>query len=75
MTGGGLAAWLFAASAVVYQVGVIFVTGGVNVPLNNALAKDNDRRAFEPRWVRWNTVRTLSAIVAFALAIAALLVA
>ena len=75
VTGGGLGAWLYAAAAVVYQVGVIFVTGGVNVPLNNALAKDSDRRAFEARWVRWNTVRTLSAIVAFAVAIAALLVA
>ena len=75
VTGAILPAWLFAAAAVVYQVGVIFVTGGVNVPLNNALANDNDRRAFEPRWVRWNSVRTLSAIVAFALAIAALLVA
>lgn len=74
VTGAILPGWLFAAAAVVYQVGVIFVTGGVNVPLNNALAKDNDRRAFEPRWVRWNTVRTLSAIVALALAVAALLV-
>jgi uncharacterized membrane protein len=74
VTGAILPGWLFAAAAVVYQVGVIFVTGGVNVPLNNALAKDSDRRAFEPRWVRWNSVRTLSAIVAFALAIAALLV-
>jgi uncharacterized membrane protein len=72
--GGLLPAWLFAAAAIVYQVGVIFVTGSVNVPLNNALAKDNDRRAFEARWVRWNVVRTLSAIVAFALAIAGLLV-
>ena len=74
VTGAILPGWLFAAAAVVYQVGVIFVTGGVNVPLNNALAKDNDRRTFEPRWVRWNSVRTLSAIVAFALAVAALLV-
>ena len=74
LNGGGLSAWLYAAAAVVYQVGVIFVTGGVNVPLNNALAKDNDRRAFEARWVRWNVVRTLAAIVAFALAIAALAV-
>jgi uncharacterized membrane protein len=73
--GAILPGWLFAAAAVVYQVGVIFVTGGVNVPLNNALANDNDRRAFQARWVRWNNVRTLSAIVAFALAIAALLVA
>jgi uncharacterized membrane protein len=74
VNGGGLAAWLYAGAAVVYQVGVIFVTGGVNVPLNNALAADNDRRAFEARWVRWNLVRTLAVIVAFALAIAALIV-
>src|SRR4051812_16712812 len=74
VTSAWLSAWLYAAAAVVYQVGVIFVTGGVNVPLNNALAKDNDRKAFAPRWVRWNAVRTLCAIVAFALGIAALLV-
>ena len=74
VSGTGLAAWLFAASFAVYLLGVIVVTGAVSVPLNEALAKHGDRAAFEPRWVRFNGLRVFAVIVAFALAIVALLV-
>lgn len=69
---GASSPWLLIAAAVVYLVGVLAVTGGVNVPLNEALDRDGKRRAFEDRWVRFNTVRTVSGIVAFALALTAL---
>ena len=69
---GASSPWLLIAAAVVYLVGVLAVTGGVNVPLNEALDRDGKRRAFEDRWVRFNTVRTVSGIVAFALALLAL---
>lgn len=55
------------------------VTAVVNVPLNNRLARATTtveemtaaRRAFEPRWSKWNTVRALTsttALVCFVLA-------
>lgn len=69
---GASSPWLLIAAAVVYLLGVIVVTAGVNVPLNEALDRDGKRRAFEQRWVRFNNIRTLAAIVAFALALAAL---
>ena len=59
--------WIIAA--LVLYVSTLVVTFSVNVPLNNALdasggpAGSRDaaavRAAFESRWVRWNTVRTL----------------
>ena len=64
--------WVIVASGVVYLVGVLFVTGAVNVPLNDALAKNSDRAAFESRWVRFNAVRTVANVVAFALALVAI---
>ena len=69
---GASSPWLLIAAAAVYLVGVLFVTGGVNVPLNEALDRDGKRRAFEDRWVRFNNVRTVSGTVAFALALVAL---
>lgn len=69
---GASSPWLLIAAAVVYLVGVLFVTGGVSVPLNEALDRDGKRRAFESRWVRFNTVRTVSGTAAFALALVAL---
>ena len=69
---GAASPWLLIAAAVVYLLGVIVVTGGVNVPLNETLDRDGDRAAFEKRWVRFTLIRTLSAIVAFALALLAL---
>ena len=69
---GASSPWLLIAAAAVYLVGVLFVTGGVNVPLNEALDRDGKRRAFEGRWVRFNNIRTVSGTVAFALALVAL---
>lgn len=68
----GDAGWLWVAATTVYLVGVLGVTGAVNVPLNEALAKNDNRVAFEARWVRFNTVRTVANIVAFGLALVAL---
>jgi uncharacterized membrane protein len=66
--------WIVAG--LVFGLAVLVVTFAINVPLNNALdaAGDPDaiadpgavRAAFEARWVRWNLVRTVSAVVAFA---------
>ncbi len=64
--------WFFAGSTVVYLVLVVAITGGVNVPLNNALAANSDRRAFETRWVRFNGIRTAGAMAASGLAIVGL---
>jgi len=69
VTGETLRGVLFTASAVVYIVLVLAVTGIVNVPLNNALAQDEDRTAFETRWVRFNALRVLGVVLALALAI------
>jgi uncharacterized membrane protein len=66
-------ALLFFAAAVLYLVGCHVITGVVNVPMNNALenstATDWARRwaDFSPRWRRWNTVRTVTSMVALVL--------
>jgi uncharacterized membrane protein len=66
-------AYLFLAAAVVYLLGCLVVTGRLNVPMNNALenstSTDWARRwaDFSPRWRRWNTVRTISSMVALVL--------
>ncbi|GAA1142691.1 putative membrane protein [Kitasatospora gansuensis] len=74
--------WLIAA-AVLYLV-VLAVTGAVNVPLNDQLAAAGSldkipdlaavRETFESTWVRWNTVRTVSATAGFGCLVAALVV-
>ncbi|MFC7528447.1 DUF1772 domain-containing protein [Actinoplanes sp. GCM10030250] len=56
-------------------VATLAITGVVNVPLNNRLDAAGDpaeiedvaavRAAFFPRWVRWNTLRTLTSAGAF----------
>lgn len=72
-------------AAVLYVAGVLGVTAGRNVPLNNSLAAlDVDassatelasaRRAYEQPWNRWHAVRTAAGVVAFAIAAAAPLV-
>jgi uncharacterized membrane protein len=58
--------------ALVLYVGTLLVTFRVNVPLNDALVAAGDpsamadvasvREGFEPRWVRWNAVRTVLAV-------------
>lgn len=58
-------------AAGLYLVGVLGVTGVVNVPLNEAL--DADRVPWERyrvRWTRWNHVRTVAAVGALALLLA-----
>jgi uncharacterized membrane protein len=63
--------WVFGVAAAIYLVGVLGVTGAVNVPLNNALAANDDRAAFEARWVRFNTLRTVAGILALSVALVA----
>ncbi|MER7418972.1 anthrone oxygenase family protein [Micromonospora peucetia] len=79
--GGPVLLWIVAALAC-YLV-TFGVTIGLNVPLNDRLeaAGPVDRIAeladvrvwFEAAWVRWNLVRTLSSVAAFACLIVALL--
>lgn len=66
---------LLVGATVVYLLGVQLPTALVNVPLNNELQKldvaassgpelGDARSAFEPRWNRWNRIRTaLSCLV------------
>lgn len=78
--GLAIEAW-FATATALYVVGVVLVTVGGNVPLNEALARVNEAqmgadawRAFADPWVRWNTLRTVAAALAsgaFAMAAAA----
>ncbi|MEL5957861.1 anthrone oxygenase family protein [Streptomyces sp. CLV115] len=74
--------WLIAA-LVLYLV-AFMVTSGVNVPLNDQLARAGDpahagqlaavRADFENKWVMWNTVRALLHTAAFACLVWALFV-
>jgi uncharacterized membrane protein len=68
----GLDRVLLVGAALVYVVGVQLPTVAVNVPLNNRLQRHDvgrmteaecraAREAFEPRWNRWNRVRTVLA--------------
>jgi uncharacterized membrane protein len=67
------AALLFFAAAVVYLLGCLAITGRINVPLNNALENSTSTdwaqrwADFSPRWRRWNTVRTVTSMVALVL--------
>ena len=76
----GLDRTLLLAAAVVYLVGVQLPTLTINVPLNNKLqaldleAMSDDalaeaRAGFEPRWNRWNQIRTVLAVLTSALLI------
>jgi uncharacterized membrane protein len=71
----GPARWATVAAAAVYVLGVQLPTIAVHIPLNNqlqaidvaSLSADERRVArlgFEPRWNRWNVVRTVLAVVA-----------
>ncbi len=68
-------AWLVTA-AVLYVGGLIGVTAGANIPLNNALAAfeistadsaaiGEQRSAYEGPWNRWHAVRTVAVVLAF----------
>ena len=78
--------WLLTGAAVTYVVGVLGVTVGRNVPLNDALdafdlrgstseAVERRRTTYERPWNRWHHLRTLASVGSFALAAAAALVA
>ncbi len=71
--------WLMIAAATTYVVGVLGVTFGGNIPLNDTLdAFDLDtasaeaisaqRSDYETRWNRWHNVRTAGSVAALSLA-------
>ena len=74
--------WLMAGAAATYTAGVLGVTIGRNVPLNNALeffdppsASETEiaacRQSYESSWNRWHNLRTAASVASFALAAAA----
>ena len=76
----GLDRTLLLVAVVVYLVGVQLPTLTINVPLNNQLqtldletmsddALAAARASFEPRWNRWNQIRTVLAVLTSALMI------
>jgi uncharacterized membrane protein len=80
----GVERMLLLLAAAIYLFGVQVPTAVVNVPLNNRLqAQDLDglseaqlreaRTAFEGRWIRWNAIRTVLAILTSGLLIGLLL--
>jgi uncharacterized membrane protein len=71
---GGADRLILTVTALVYLLGVQLPTVAINIPLNNALQKVDPstmseatrkraRADFEPRWNRWNAVRTAGAIL------------
>ncbi|MBK1724495.1 hypothetical protein CKO23_20050 [Thiocystis violacea] len=71
---------LLVVATTLYLLGAQLPTFMVNVPLNNQIqsldpdgldepAQTSARRAFEPRWNRWNAIRTVMASLASALLI------
>jgi uncharacterized membrane protein len=84
-TGDHRRGWLLAGAAATYVVGVLGVTIGRNVPLNDALdafqlngstpgGLERRRSSYETPWNRWHQVRTAASVGAFGLAAAAALV-
>jgi uncharacterized membrane protein len=76
--GRGVLVWIVAA-ALLYAAQLV-ITFTVNVPLNNALLRATEgevadpaavRQRFEARWVRWNAVRSVLSVAAFACLLAA----
>jgi len=71
----------WALGAVALWALTVIITMAANVPLNNALMAAGDpdriadfgevRRQFEAVWVRWNTLRTVTAVAAFGSIVAA----
>ena len=60
---------LIMGATAIYLIGVQLPTATINVPLNNQLQAQNlethseeelqkARQNFEPRWIRWNSIRT-----------------
>lgn len=78
--------WLLTGATATYVVGVLGVTIGGNVPLNDALdafdlrgstsdAIERRRATYERPWNRWHHLRTIASVGSFALAATAALVA
>lgn len=76
----GVDCLLVIIAAAIYLLGVQLPTFTINVPLNNQLQMQNldamtepalreARMNFEPRWVRWNSIRTVFATLTSALLI------
>lgn len=72
--------WMLITAMCVYFIGVFMVTVLFNVPLNEQLEKfpihtatENEmsemRKVFEVSWNRFHTIRTISAIVSFGMAL------
>ena len=66
---------LIIGATAIYLIGVQLPTAIINVPLNNQLQAQNleshseaelkeARQKFEPRWIRWNSIRTGVAMLA-----------
>ncbi len=83
LDGAGLLLMIFAALA--YLLGVQLPTATINIPLNNKLhtldvdamnetTQNAARKDFEPRWNRWNSIRTVFASLASVLLIILLFV-
>lgn len=76
----GAASWLGLAGAAIYLAGIVGVTMGANVPLNNHIdevdpegpAAAEEWSRYLRRWAAWNHVRTLAGIAATAAMIASL---
>jgi uncharacterized membrane protein len=77
-TGQTASLWLFAASTLLYLIGGIGITGAVNIPLNDGLARvtvPTDIAAardiwttYTAAWMPWTHLRTALTALAFALA-------
>lgn len=78
LAGGGPSVPLLGVAAAVLLLGVHLPTVAVNVPANNRLqavdvtaldgaSAARTRAGFEPRWNRWNRVRTVAATLALLL--------
>jgi uncharacterized membrane protein len=85
MTTAGPGRMLLVGAAGIYLVGVQLPTAIVNIPLNNRVqnlqideldpsAARMERDLFEPRWNRWNVIRTFVAVGSVAMLLAAVVV-
>jgi uncharacterized membrane protein len=74
--------WYVLAATILYFIGIMGVTIGGNIPLNNALEAlqiesmtpeqmDVFRKGFESKWNRLNHIRTISSILTFLLLVIA----
>jgi uncharacterized membrane protein len=74
--------WYVLAATILYFVGIMGVTIGGNIPLNNALEAlqiesmtpeqmNEFRKGFESKWNRLNSIRTISSAITFLLLVIA----